>query len=56
MINRHLSYILFGIFLLLIMIIVYLVYITTNINNTTTNNIQNSDKVCMTISEFNNFK
>jgi len=56
MINKHLFYIFSAIFLLLIMIIVYLVYITTNINNTTTNNIQNSDKVCMTISEFNNFK
>ena len=55
MINKHLFYIFSAIFLLLIMIIIYLVYITANIN---TNKVKNesNDKVCMTISEFNNFK
>jgi len=55
MINKHLFYIFSAIFLLLIMIIIYLVYITANINTNKVKN-ENNDKVCMTISEFNNFK
>lgn len=56
MINRKLSYILFAIFLLLIMIIVYLIYITMNMNNSNQVKDDSNDKVCMTISEFNNLK